>query len=121
MKKIISFIVIKSLVSCTSFFQLSLDEELTKKITVEYLREKKPVDLNKITDFDWDNYLIITEYQTPRELSKNYNVDLSNISQNISAHMMCNTLVFIKNKKSIKICDLYYGVAIDKNKRLEIK
>jgi hypothetical protein len=104
MKKIILLIFITSLTSCNSFFQLSTDKELSKKINLEYLKEKKPIDLTKITDFDWDNYIVIGPYQIPEEIGEKYNIDLSNISKYQTSDDSISTLVFIKNKKSIKIC-----------------
>ena len=121
MKKIIVLLFIFSFISCDSFFQLSPDKELAKKIRLEYLKEKKPVDLKKITDFDWDNYLIIFVYEVPSQVGKKYNVDLSNISEYATSNESKYVLVFIKNRKAIKFCDLSCGVEIDKNKILKMK
>ena len=121
MKKIIVLLFIISFVSCGSFFQLSPDKELANKIRLEYLKEKKPVDLKKITDFDWDNYLIILVYEVPSQVGKKYNIDLSNISEYVASDEGQITLVFIKNKKAIKFCNLSCGVGIDKNKNLKMK
>jgi len=106
MKKIILFIVIASFTSCNSFLQLSSDEELSEKINLEYLKEKKPIELTKVTNFKWDNYIVMGPYQIPNEVGKKYNLDLSNISEYETADDSKTTLVFIKNKKSIKICDV---------------
>ena len=121
MKKIILFVCITTFISCKSFFQLSPDKELAEKIKSEYLKEKKPVDLMKITDFDWDNYLLIFVYEIPEQVGKKYKVDLSNISEYATADESKYILVFLKNKKAIKICDLSCGVGINKNKILKIK
>ena len=121
MKKIIVLLFIISFMSCDSFFQLSPDKELANKIRLEYLKEKKPVDLKKITDFDWDDYLIIFVYEVTSQVGKKYNLDLSNISEYVSSDEGQFTLVFIKNRKAIKFCDLSCGVGIDKNKILKMK
>ena len=104
MKKLILFILIAIFSSCDNFFQLSSDKELTKKINREYLSKKKPIDLTKITDFEWDNYIILFPYSIAEELEKKYNIDLSNMSEYATSDDSKTTLVFIKNKKSIKIC-----------------
>ena len=70
MRKNILFIVIVIFTSCNSFFQLSLDIELSEKINSEYLKEKTPFDLTRITDFEWDNYIVIGPYQIPKEVEK---------------------------------------------------
>ncbi len=70
MKKIILLILIATLSSCNSFFQLSSDKDLTGKINSEYLKVKKPIDLTKITDFEWDNYIILIPYSIPEEVGK---------------------------------------------------
>ena len=121
MKKVIQFIFVLTFFKCSSPFQLSLDKELTTKIQSKYLEKKVPVDLTKITNFKWDNYLFINTYETPKQLEKKYNVDLSNISKYIAADEMKKILVFLKNKKAIKICNLEGNILIKKNKYLEIK
>lgn len=119
MKKIILLIFITTLFSCNSFFQLSSDKDLTDKINSEYLKEKKPIDLTKITDFEWDNYIILFPYSIPEEVGKKYNVDLSNISEYETADDSKTILVFIKNKKSIKICAV--RARFSENKLLKIE
>ena len=119
MKKITLCIVIASFTSCNFFFQLSSDKELSEKINAEYLKEKKPIDLTKVTDFEWDNYIVINPYQIPKEVGKKYNIDLSNISEYETVDDPKITLVFIRNKKSIKICNV--RAEFSKNKLLKIE
>jgi hypothetical protein len=119
MKKIILFIFIATFTSCNSFFQLSEDKQLTEKINLEYLKEKKPIDLTKITDFKWDNYIVIGPYQIPQEVGKKYKLDLSNISEYETADDSKSLLIFLKNKKSMKICAV--RAKFRENKLLKIK
>lgn len=119
MKKNILFIIIAIFTSCSSFFQLSSDIELSEKINSEYLKEKTPIDLSRITDFEWDNYIVIGPYQIPKEVEKIYNLDLSNISEYATTNDSKSLLVFIKNKKSIKICSI--RAKFSKNKLLKIE
>lgn len=120
-KKIILFIYITSFIACDFFFQLSPNKELTERINFEYVKQKRPVDLKKITDFEWDNYLLIFVYEIPEQVDKKYKVDLSNISEYVTADESKYILVFLKNRKAIKICDLNYWVGIDKNRQLQIE
>ncbi|RTZ01242.1 hypothetical protein EKM02_06830 [Flavobacterium sp. RSP49] len=121
MRKIILFLFIATFIACNSFFELSFDEVLTSKINLQYLKQKKPIDLTKITDFEWDNYIIIGPYSVPEEVGKEYNIDLSNISEYVTADDSKSLLVFIKNKKSIKICQIKGQVEIRENKLLKIE
>ena len=121
MKKIVSFIFIATFTSCSYFFQLSSDKELTQKINSEYLKEQKPIDLTKLTNFDWDNYIVIYCYQNVKQTAKKYNVDLSNISENgIYASDSFILLVFIKDNKSIKICEVKTNTKFNENRLLKI-
>jgi hypothetical protein len=120
MKKTFLIIFIVSLTSCESFFQLNFDRDLTHKIKSEYLKEKKPIDLDNLTDFEWDNYFIIYPYSIPEEIEKKYKIDLSNLSEYVAIDDSKLVLVFIKNKKSIKICEIKYQVEFTENKKLKI-
>jgi hypothetical protein len=118
-KEIILFIFITSLSSCNYFFQLNSDKDLTDKINSEFLKENKPIDLTKITDFEWDNYIILMPYSSPERVGKKYNLDLSNISKYEAIDDSKTILVFIKNKKSIKICAV--RAKFSENKLLKIE
>ena len=107
--------------SCVLFFQLHSDKELTEKINSEYVKEKKPIDLIKLTNFDWDNYIVIGCYQNVEQVGEKYKIDLSNISENgISSSDWFILLVFIKDKKSIKICEVKMDTKFDENKLLKL-
>ena len=121
MRKIILISIILIFSSCDFFNQLSFDEDLTSIINLKYSNEKAPVDLIKITDFDWDNYIMIGSYQIPNSIGKKYDIDLSNISKYASSDDTKFLLVFIKNKKAIKICLLNNNVKITKTKILKNK
>lgn len=121
MKKVFLIVLIATLTSCNFFFQLSSDEDLTEKINSEYAKDKKPIDLTKLTNFEWDNYIVIGCYQNVEEVGKKYKIDLSNISRNgISSSDWFILLVFIKSKKSIKICEVKMGTKFNENKLLKL-
>lgn len=118
-KKILLTFIIATLTSC-SFFQLRCDKELTEKINSKYLKEKKSIDLTKITTFNWDSYIVIGCYEDVEQVGKRYNIDLANISENgISSSDWFILLVFIKNKKSIKICEVKIDTKFTANKLLK--
>ncbi|WP_438967244.1 hypothetical protein [Flavobacterium sp.] len=120
MKKIILIIFIDTFTSCNFFFQLQSDKELTEKINSEYLKERKPINLSKLTDFDWDNYIVIGCYQNVEQVGEQYKIDLSNISGNaISSSDWFILLVFIKDKKAIKICEVKMDTKFDEHKLLK--
>lgn len=107
--------------SCHFFNQLSFDENLSSKINLHYNKENKPVDLIRITDFEWDNYIIINCYQIPDKVGEKYNIDLSNISKYETSDDSKFLLVFIKNKKAIKICKVKSNTEFTKTNILKIK
>lgn len=121
MRKFILISIILIFSSCNSFNQLSFDENLTSKINLQYNKQKEPVELIKITDFDWDNYIIIGSYQIPERIGEIYDIDLSNISKYASSDDTKLLLVFIKNKTAIKICQLNSNIKISKTKNLKNK
>lgn len=121
MKKLFLIIFIYTCTSCNFFWQLRSDKDLTKKINSEYLKEKKPIDLTKLTNFEWDNYIVIGCYQNVEQAGKLYNIDVSNIAENgISSSDWFILLVFIKDKKSIKISEVKMDTKFNKNKLLKI-
>jgi hypothetical protein len=121
MRKILLISIILIFSSCDFFNQLSFDEDLTSIINLKYSNEKVPVDLIEITDFDWDNYIVIGSYQVPDSIGKKYDIDLSNISKYASSDDTKYLLVFIKNKKAIKMCLFNNNVKITKTKILKNK
>ena len=116
------FFIVISLNSCTYFTQLSSDSCLTEIINSKSLVSKKPIDLVKIAKFDWDNYIIIGCYQPVKIFGEKNNLDLSNIYENsIEYEDSFLLLVFLKNKKSIKICEINRGIQFTKNKLLRVE
>lgn len=107
--------------SCHFLNQLSIDKVLTSKINLQYSKEKQPVNIIKITDFEWDNYIIIDSYQIPDKVGEEYDIDLSNISKYASSDDTKFLLVFIKNKKAIKMCQLNSNVKISKERLIHKK
>jgi hypothetical protein len=121
MRKFVLTIIILILSSCHLFNELSFDDDLTSKINLQYSRKKEPVDLLKITDFEWDNYIIISCYQIPQRVGEKYKIDLSNISEDASSDDSKFLLVFLKNNKAIKICTVNRNIELSKINILEIK
>ncbi|UOE42213.1 hypothetical protein MTP09_06130 [Chryseobacterium suipulveris] len=106
--------------SCGFLNQLKSDSELTKKIENKYEIEKRPVNLKEITDFDWDTYTILYPYTNVKDYAKTKNLNFTNIYQNdISYSDYFELLVFIKDNKSVKICELRKFTPISENYRLQ--
>lgn len=92
--------------SCQYFSQLKNDEVLTNKLLMEFKNEGETVKLSKITDFEWDSLLILGPYTVIEEIEEELDLNLSNIRQNrINYSDSYNLIVFLKNKKSIKIIE----------------
>lgn len=121
MKKTLLILFFYIFSSCSTFSQLASDKELTEKINTAYLKENKPIDLNTLTNFDWDNYIVISCYQNVGKVEKKYKIDLSNISENgINSSDWYVLLVFIKDKKSIKICEVKMDTRFTENRLLKV-
>ena len=117
MKKITIVILIISLTSCNFLFQIYSDKKLTENINSEYLKNKKPINLRKLTNFEWDKFIVIGCYQNIKQIEKENNLDLSNIYYNgIESSDWFELLVFLKDKKSIKICEINMNVNLDLDK-----
>jgi hypothetical protein len=119
MKKHLIISVVLILCSCHFFNELSFDESLTTKINSKYKEEQNPIDLKKISNFEWDNYIVIGCYQSPDRIGKKLNIDLSNISEYATSNESKRVLVFIKNKKAIKICDVDSDIKFIETNRLK--
>ncbi len=121
MKKISLILIIATICSCNFFNKLSFDKELANKINLSFKKERKQIDLVSITDFEWDNYIVLGCYQVPDSIGRKIKIDLSNISKYATIDDSKNVLVFIKNKKSIKICEINRGIIFTNSKRLKLK
>ena len=88
--------------------QLNSDKNLTKIIETKIKDNSKKIDLTKIQNLDYDQLIILQPYSNIEKIQNEINVDLSNIKENgIYYSDDINLLVFLKNKKSIKISELY--------------
>ncbi len=108
MKKTIGIgILFLSIISCGYLFQLENDEKLAEEIETELNSEKRTVDFAKMTDFDWDSLIILGPYTTVENIEKEFDLNLANIRQNgINYSDYYDLVVFIKDKKSVKIIEL---------------
>jgi hypothetical protein len=120
MKKILlTLLAIVTLISCNNLNNLHSDNELTNKINSKFKTDKTPITLSEITDFEYDNYLILEPYSIIKNTEETYKIDLSSISENgIESLDSFNLLVFIKDKKAIKICELNRDVQLNDEKSL---
>lgn len=106
-KKVLLLLLIMNLLSCQYLSQLNSDKELTKTIETKIKDNPMKIDLTKINNLDYDKLLILEPYSNIEKTQKELNIDLSNISENqINSSDGINLLVFMKNKKSVKISEL---------------
>ena len=106
-KAIVIGVLFLSIISCGYLFQLKNDEKLAEKIEKELNSENGAIDFAKMTDFDWDSLIILGPYTTIENIEKEFNLNLANIRQNgIHYSDYYDLVVFIKDKKSVKIVEL---------------
>ena len=120
MKKFSLILIVVTFCSCNFFYKLSFDKELANAINIRFKKERKQIDLVSITDFKWDNYIVLGCYQIPDSVGHKIKIDLSNISEYATVNDSKNVLVFIKNKKAIKICEIDRGIIFSKTKLLKM-
>lgn len=108
--------------SCQYLNQLNSDNSLTEKIESKFKSESEIIDLNNLSEFDWDNLLILGPYSVIDNIEKELNLDLENIRENgIEYDDSINLLVFLKNGKSVKISEVSRGIGDFSNLRYLIK
>ena len=108
MKKIIGIgILFFSIISCGYLFQLENDKTLTEKVETELHSNNRAVDFEKVADFEWDNLIILGPYSQVEKIEEEKGLNLENIRQNgIEYSDYYDLIVFLKNKKAIKIVEL---------------
>ncbi len=113
MKRKIVICILFLSISCQYIFQLENDENLNKKILKELYSERGVSDFSKITDFEWDNLIILGPYCIIDQVETNLNLNLTNIRQNGIRHSdSYDLIVFLKNKKSVKIVELKRAIEL---------
>ena len=116
-----------AIISCGYLFQLENDINLAEKIETELNSKNNKVDLAKATDFEWDSLIILGPYSQVEKIEKEFNLNLSNIRQNgIKYSDYYDLVVFLKDKKSVKIVELKRAMSpvrevIEKDKSTFIK
>ena len=94
------------IISCVYLFQLENDKKLPEKIETELNSKNKTVDFEEIIDFDWNSLIILGPYTTIENVEEEFNLNLANIRQNgIHYSDYYDLLVFLKEKKSVKIAE----------------
>ena len=121
MKKFLILLTLLNTCSCDYLRELNFDKDLANKINLSFKKERKAIDLPSFTDFEWDNFIVLGCYQVPDSVGQKYKIDLSNISEYATINDSKNVLVFIKNKKSINICEIDRGIHFTNTKRLIMK
>ena len=116
------YIILLINTSCSYIFDLKSDSSLCSEIQNEFESNKIPVNLSTLTKFEWDNYLLLQPYSNIESIEKRNNLDLQNIRHNkIEKSDFIQLLVFIKDKKSVKICELNRSIKLDSEKKILIK
>ena len=98
------------LVTLTSFLcscQLKSDKSLSEKVEVKFEAEGETIDLSDLSDFEWDNILILGPYSNIQRIENELKLDLSNIKENgIQYNDSFNLIVFLNDNESVKIIEL---------------
>lgn len=87
--------------------KLESDKVLEHKIKQAVTKGKPTVlDLNAITDFEWNEILILTPYTNPKEIENNLGIDLSSIKHSgIQSRDDINLILFLKDKDVVRMVE----------------
>lgn len=113
--KIIGIVlIILTLFLCSC--QLRSDKILSEKVEVKFKAEAESIDLSKLSDFEWDNILILGPYSNIERIENELKLDLSNIKENrIQYNDPFNLIVFLDDNESVKIIELRRTIGDFKN------
>ncbi len=114
-----------TLILCFAIFSCNKNDYiLESKISAEII-QKKELNLSNYNDFDWDSLIIISPYSSIEKIATENKLDLANVSKSIESLDNINLIIFIKDKRAVKTCELkrmygdfngIYGQIIPKNK-----
>lgn len=96
---------------CFTFFlsckKIQSDKILEHKIKAIVTENKDSVlDLETITDFDWENVLILGPYSNPEMVERNLGIDLSSIMHSgIESRDDINQIVFLKKNAIVRMVE----------------
>lgn len=117
--------ILMSLILCFSIFSCNKNDSiLESKISAEIIQNKE-LNLSNYNDFEWDSLIIIGPYSNIEKIATENKLDLANVSKSIESLDNINLIIFLKEKKAIKTCELkrmygdfngIYGHIIQKNK-----
>jgi hypothetical protein len=83
--------------------RLENDEGLAQQIKETVLSGKEELRLRDLTDFQWDNLLILTPYTQIDRIEKKYQIDLSQVQDlGIGSRDGITQLIFFLNKKAVR-------------------
>lgn len=66
----------------------------------------KELNFSHYNDFEWDSLIILRPYSNIQLIEKEYNIDLSGVSESIEILDTINLIVFLNNNKATKYAEL---------------
>ena len=100
----LSFLCFTFFLSCKKIQSDKILEHKIKAIVTE--NTDSVLDLESITDFDWDNVLILGPYSNPETVERNLGIDLSSIMHTgIEIRDDINQLVFLKKNAIVRMVE----------------
>ncbi|ADQ82982.1 hypothetical protein J5295_09675 [Riemerella anatipestifer] len=114
-----------TLILCFAIFSCNKNDYiLESKISAEII-QKKELNLSNYNDFEWDSLIIISPYSSLEKIATENKLNLENVSESIESLDDINLIIFLKDRKAVKTCELkrmygdfsgIYGQIIPKNK-----
>jgi|GEM_PF-1513250 len=80
--------------------KIAEDIKLNEKIK-STVSTSNTIDFRDITDFDWDNMIIIPPYGIPKDILKEHNIKRANINRSIEVSDSINMIIFTNREQII--------------------
>ncbi|KXX70805.1 hypothetical protein [Flammeovirga sp. SJP92] len=83
---------------------LSNDQQLEEKLRQEITSGKKTIEFEKLTNFEWENLLILGPYSQIKNIEKELDVDLCEIEHfNVQTRDDVNLIVFMVGRQPVNV------------------
>ena len=104
--KIILILLAIGFVACGQENRLEADSELRKDIEETVTSGQKFLDIEKLTDFQWDSLIILTPYVNYHKIEDQYHINLSAVKHSdIQLRDDISQLIFFRDSEPVRMVE----------------
>ena len=104
--KIILILLAIGFVACGQENRLEADSELRKDIEETVTSGQKFLDIEKLTDFQWDSLIILTPYVNYHKIEDQYHINLSTVKHSdIELRDDISQLIFLRDGEPVRMVE----------------